>query len=382
VIRFAILLVGLLLGCTAPDVGVPKNAVIWHVRGHAGHGRPAMDDSTVYFIAAADSHVVHAFDLSSGRTRWSAPTGAHGGIFSFDGCLVAVRIVACGDITDIVGFDQFDGHVVWRFRPVGAQPAVLASAIDSARTTIYAPTQEGSVYAIDAATGQLRWLMQLAFAATVSTQVVKVVDGGTDVVFASYTTFARRDSGGVVAINKSDGTIRWLVPLPSAADSNAGTRDLVLWNSYLIASVDDGRIVALDRVTGQRQWTLPGVGVTPAQWLVPNAPVGSDLRTLIVTGSTLLAASANAGWVVAYDLSSHSEGWRVGGDLTFGPGFMQADGDARSAYFRSTSSGLYALSLDGAKSLSMIASGFTTPPALAADRLVIGALDGYYAIKR
>jgi hypothetical protein len=30
----------------------------------------------------------------------------------------------------------------------------------------------------------------------------------------------------------------------------------------------------------------------------------------------------------------------------------------------------------------MIGSGFTTPPALTADRLLIGALDGYYAIKR
>jgi outer membrane protein assembly factor BamB len=308
----------LLLGCTAPDVGVPKGAVIWHVRGHAGHGRPAMDDSTVYFVAAADSHIVHAFDISSGRTRWSAPTGAPGGVFSFDGCLVAVRIVACGDITDIVGFDQFDGHVVWRFRPVGAQPAVLASTIDSARTTIFAPTQEGIVYAIDAATGQQRWLLQLPFATSVSTQVVKVVDGGSDVVFASYTTFARRDSGGVIAINKSDGTIRWLVPLPSAADSNAGTRDLVLWNNYLIASVDDGRIVALDRVTGQGQWTLPGVGLYAPQW-TPAGPVGSDLRTLIVAGSTLLAASENAGWVVAYDLPSHSETWRVGGDSPSGP---------------------------------------------------------------
>jgi outer membrane protein assembly factor BamB len=381
-IRLGILLPGLLLvGCLAPDGSSPRASVIWHVRGHPGSGQPVMDDSTVYFVATPDSHVVHAFDRSSGRIRWSTPTGAKGGVFSFDGCLLAVGIVACGDITDIVGFDQFDGHVVWRFRPVGAQPAVLASAIDSARTTIFAPTQEGIVYAIDAATGQQRWLLQLPFATSVSTQVVKVVDGGADVVFASYTTFARRDSGGVVAINRIDGTIRWLVPIPPAADSSAGTRDLVLWNNYLIASVDDGRIVALDRATGQRQWTLSGVGTASPQWISPNELVGTDFRTLIVAGSTLLADSENSGWLVAYDLPSHSELWRVGAN-TFGPSFLQADHDARSAYFRSGTGGLFAVPLDRAQSLLLLGNGFTTTPAIAADRLIVGALDGYYAIKR
>src|SRR5256885_138706 len=110
------LFLGVGLGSCSREITAPTGAVIWRVPGHAGGGRPAVDDSTAYFVAAADSHSVHAFDLSSGKTRWTAATGAvNSGFYSLAGCVLAGQIVACGDITDLVAFNRLDGHLVWRY---------------------------------------------------------------------------------------------------------------------------------------------------------------------------------------------------------------------------------------------------------------------------
>jgi outer membrane protein assembly factor BamB len=379
--RWTILLFGFVISSCSHEITAPSGAVIWHVPGHAGAGRPAVDDSTVYFVAAADSHAVHAFDLASGKIRWTAVTGAvNGGFFSLDGCLLAVQVVACGDITDIVAFDRSDGHLVWRYHPDVGQPGVLPSSIDSAKTTIFAPTQTGAIHAIDAATGQSRWIAQPVSS---NTALYRVLDGG-DLVFAPFTVFARKDTGGVVALAKSDGSIRWLVRFPLAADSSNGAKDAVLWGNYVIVSTEDGRISALDRATGQLAWTLPGVGVYP-DWFGPPGPVGGDLRMLIVAGSSLIAAS-QSGWVVSYDLPTDAETWRATINHS-ATGFLETAHDGTAAYLTSTSGFLFSVSLTPPHTLSQIAAAslvtaFLTPPALAADRVLIGSKDGYYAIRR
>jgi outer membrane protein assembly factor BamB len=196
--------------------GGNAGAVIWHAAGSSGAGRPAADDSTVFFVARADSHVVHAFDIGSGLERWSTPTGAiNGGSYSLSGCVLAQRLVVCGDITDVVAFNRSDGHYVWRYRSPGQSPGVFPSTVDSAGTTVYAPTETGEVDAIDASNGQARWVAHFP---STNYDLYKILDGG-DVVIAPFTIFGtQKDTGGVVALAKTDGSVRWLTRFPLIAD--------------------------------------------------------------------------------------------------------------------------------------------------------------------
>src|SRR4051812_39777718 len=78
------------VGCTEPTSASQNQRIAWLVRGVAGPGRPAVDDGTVYFLANADSHTVHAFDQKTGAPRWSASTGLSGpGRATIAGCAVS-----------------------------------------------------------------------------------------------------------------------------------------------------------------------------------------------------------------------------------------------------------------------------------------------------
>ncbi|HEX7937564.1 MAG TPA: PQQ-binding-like beta-propeller repeat protein [Gemmatimonadaceae bacterium] len=367
--------------CSSCEPVAPGPRLLWHVHGHAGSGRPALDSTTAYFVAQSDSHVVHAFDLATGKPRWSAPTGAAGS-YSLAGCLVAQQNVLCGDVSDLVAFARSDGHLVWRYRPsIGPNPGVIPGCLDSAQATLYAPTQTGAVHAIDASTGQSRWTAQLS---TANTALYRVSDGG-DVVFAAFTDFsAAPNRGGVVALNTTDGSTRWLTTLPSPVDSNSGAKDVVTWGALVIASLEDGRVVALNRATGAVSWTLPGVGQYPA-WQAPGGPVGLDYRALMVSENYLFAASAS-GWIVVYDLGSHTEVWRGATNHASIAGWGASRGLDR-AYMTSTSGYVFTVPLNPPFSMSQFAApGFGTTflgaATAANDRVLLGADDGYYAFRR
>jgi outer membrane protein assembly factor BamB len=295
-------LIAAIAACSEPSA--PASDVLWYVAGHSGAGRPAVDDSTVYFVAAADSHAVHAFDRATGKPRWTASTGVTGaGTFSENGCMLTGQIVACGDGTDIVGLSISDGHPVWSFRPVtGRFPGAYISTMDSGRTMIYSPSPQNMVHAIDAATGIPKWSVPV-ISGTSNLVVYKVVDGG-DQVYAVFTVFGNPDTGGVVALSKSDGATRWLTTF-SLPDTAAGAEELATWSNDVIVSRTDGRIDALDRSSGALAWEVPGVKTYPA-WQGPLGPVGFDIRTLLVSANTLTSISVS-GWVVSYDLPTHAE---------------------------------------------------------------------------
>jgi outer membrane protein assembly factor BamB len=371
------------VACSEPPTPPGESAVVWHVAGHAGAGRPALDDSTVYFMAAADSHVVHALSIVSGQPRWSASTGLSGtGRFSETGCLLAAPVVACGDGAALVGLSKVDGHLLWSFQPaVGRAPGVYIATLDSAGTTLYAPTPDNAVHAVDVASGQARWSTTIVPGATEQVFVYKVVDGG-DMVFAPFTMSGPRNTGGLVAVAKSNGAVRWMAPFANP-DSNSGAKDVALWKDYVLVSLEGGKIIAVDRTSGAIAWSLPGVKTYPSWMPGGVGPVIGDLRTLAVSGDILTAIS-QAGWIVSYDLTSQSEIGR-GTTTSASAALWTYTGDAAAGYFTSTSGILF--SFDFAKPQSERAAtgpfeSLLTPAALSSDRIFIGGVHGYYAFHR
>jgi outer membrane protein assembly factor BamB len=86
---------------------------VWHADG-AGHGRPAIDGGSVYFLSSR--HEVVALDASNGTERWRQNTNEPGATTEGSAIVVAGPVVVAGDY-NLVAFDRINGTFRWRFVP-------------------------------------------------------------------------------------------------------------------------------------------------------------------------------------------------------------------------------------------------------------------------
>ena len=127
---------------------------------------PLVVDGTVY-VQGASGQVV-AIDAASGEVVWSSePTGANIGPFG-----VAVdddRVYALDGSQGVVALDRADGSEFWSadvtptptvgidIQPIVVDDLVIVSSVPVSIGGIYTPGDRGVVYALDAATGAVRW---------------------------------------------------------------------------------------------------------------------------------------------------------------------------------------------------------------------------------
>jgi outer membrane protein assembly factor BamB len=353
---------------------------LWHFRTAGTIGTPAFDGTTVYFLDA--SHEVVALDSRTGAELWTASTGTiGGGTYGAAGCVVAGAVVACGD-EDIVGVRRGDGALLWRYHAtVGYSPGYFS--LSFAGSTVYAGSPSGTMYAIDATSGTARWAVRLFPADTDHITVFEpTVDN--DIVVAGYTKFpiAKPSRGGVAALDAATGQVRWIAEYPQP-DTTIGTngRTTVLWQNVVLGSSKyKGTIYAMDRATGAILWTLPGVGRNPARFGA-NLEDRDD-RVVVVHGSTLYAASTSD-WLVAYDLPSHMEMWRTessAGSASTAPIVY----DSGRVYVGLAGGQLVAFSATE-PSVAWSTSGspnFLGTVAVGADRIFASRVDGFYALSK
>jgi outer membrane protein assembly factor BamB len=355
------------LGAVASD---PLASPIWHVDGE-GRGRPAADWSTVFFLSKR--HEVVALNAQSGSVRWRASTGEPGESTNGSAVVLAADIVAAGDY-DVVAFDRATGEFRWRFEPdEGYGPGIyLGDAIDSA---IYAGSPAGRVYAIDARAGSPRWTTIVEDDGR-TTVFPPIADD--DTLFAAYTSFTAPNTGGVVALDRATGGVRWRSAFPPAAEKRTATNAAggpLAVDDVVIATRGDGVIHAFDRGDGTIRWVLAGVNV-------PGRTV-DDYRPLARTGRTLVAGSLT-GIVDAFDLRTREKKWRYSGELNGSIAFSIA-ADDRYVYVPYIGGRLVALdAADGTERwrTGNLKSGFVWPPASAGDRIYLaGSGAGFYALR-
>src|SRR5262245_56265298 len=300
---------------------VPKPAplVVWHVEG-AGHGRPAIDGGSVYFLSSR--HEVVALDASNGSQRWRASTNEPGSATEGSAVVVAGQVVVAGDY-NLVAFDRITGAFRWRFIPaIGYAPGIYLG--DVTRGVVYAGSPAARIYAIAAATGELVW--STAVAIDGRTTVFQPAIDGADLA-AGFTTFAAPHRGGVVVIDPATGKERWRAVFPAAPDPLLGTGSTgnpVFAGNVVIASSGDGTVYGFDRVKGFIRWSIPPIpGLPPilqGPFPLPDTS-GADYRPLARTWRTLFVGSLK-GPVIAYDLDTLRELWRYddshSGSVSFG----------------------------------------------------------------
>ncbi|WP_200904447.1 PQQ-binding-like beta-propeller repeat protein [Streptomyces yangpuensis] len=201
---------------------------------------PVLHEGTVYVWQDAR---LRALDARSGRESWSYPVGDAG---SCGNVPVRVTPAADGNVyvaagTRVISVDRASGRVRWHFEAPAVFLAPPAFAPGAAVTGggVYLADYLGTVYALDAATGQDRW--RIATESRQSSDPVLVVGGNVHLGAGS----------ALYTLDAVTGTPKWrfaaggeITGLPAVADGRVhfGSADHCLYT--------------LDAAGGQLRWKL------------------------------------------------------------------------------------------------------------------------------
>ncbi|CAK0774056.1 Outer membrane protein assembly factor BamB [Gammaproteobacteria bacterium] len=247
-----------------PELSTAKEILraIWTTSGGSGAAqqflrlRPIVIEDRVV-VSNADG-VVAAYNKSSGEQLWRTETSIalSGGCGGGDDL-----IVVGGSEGEVVALNFKDGKERWRASlsseilapPAIADGIVVVRAID------------GRVTALSAVDGSRLWV----FSRTVP---ILSLRGTSAPLIARGVVFVGLDSGQLVALNLQDGRSIWeaVVAVPKGRSELERMVDIdadpVLLDDTLYVSASQGRVVAIDTTNGQLRWSreissIAGLGV-------------------------------------------------------------------------------------------------------------------------
>jgi outer membrane protein assembly factor BamB len=218
-----------------------------HTTGGVVDSSPAVAGGTVY-IGSADNNV-YALDAATGHLRWAYPTGdpVH------SSAAVAGRTVYIGSADgNVYALNAGTGHLRWAY-PTGGKvfstPAVAGG-------TVYIGSTDGSVYALDAATGHLRWAHALGGGIGSSPAWAGwTFYIGSSPAVAGGTVYIGSADHKVYALDAATGHLRWAHTTEGVVDSSPA----VAGGTVYIGS-NDNNVYALDAATGHLRWAYPTGG--------------------------------------------------------------------------------------------------------------------------
>ena len=220
---------------------------------------PVVADGRVYTI---DTNArVRAFSTENGGLIWerqvrgqNSPSEAlFGGGVSFDGG----RVYATNGAGDAAALDAATGNLIWLVKPGGP----LRGAPTVANENVWAVSQDNQLYALNAANGETRWTGTGSFE-------LAGVFGAAAPAFSQSTVVAGFSSGELTAYRYENGQVVWQDALARTGVSTiVGTisdidADPVIDQGRVFAVGQGGRMVAVELITGQRVWELNIAGIS------------------------------------------------------------------------------------------------------------------------
>ena len=279
--------------------GVPAfGGLQWRVlTGGPVRSSPTVAGGVVY-VGSSDG-AVYAIDVRRGAIRWrrdlsspvsSTPAVSNGRVFvtALDGTLRTLRIG--------------DGHVMWTFRSGPAVP--LQWGFESGETWVSSPTlvggqvlfgsRDGTVYALDAASGKERW-RYAAGARVYSTPAV--ADGA---------VFVGSQDGTLHAIELANGRPKWRFETEGKKlrSENFGFDRTTIQSSPAVVGgivyvgARDGWVYAVDASTGREKWRVDH----KVSW-INSSPAVSDGQVYV--------GSSDGHFIQAIDAATGQERWRA-----------------------------------------------------------------------
>jgi outer membrane protein assembly factor BamB len=343
------------------------HAVLALVGGLATLAAPAQDmfrgDPAHRGVAPAAPGTFH-------RVKWAFPTGA--------------RIVSSPvSYQDLVIFGSDDGNLYaveaasgrqrWVVRtrgPVASTPAV-------ADGRVYAASYDGRMYAVDARTGEVAWKFategERRFEARGlhgMTPKSQTYPDPYDVFLSSAAVAGRRvffgsGDGHVYALDAETGSLIWKHETGDVVHASPALADgLVVVGSW------DGRLYALDAATGAARWTYQA-GTDP---LIHNQQ-GFQSSAAVVDGTVFVGC--RDGHLYAIDAGTGSLKWSIdtAGSWVVGSPAVAAG----RVYFATSDSALYRVvdAATGAPVLQQSTQAYVfSSPVVAGDVVLVGVLNG------
>lgn len=257
---------------------------------------PAWADGVLY--VGSDDGQLYAIDATTGRQRWmhrtggpvpSSPVVAGGRVFvlSYDGRLHAL--------------DARSGELLWKFATGGErrfegkglngmQPRtqtfadpfdVYLSSPVADGGTVYFGSSDGQVYALDAASGTLRWQQRVSddvLHATPALDQGRLFIGGFD--------------GRFHALDAATGRVLWQHQAgvdPLMHNQQGFQSSPVVAGGVVYTGCRDAHVYAFDAATGAMKWKFP----TGTSW-VNSTPAVQDGRVHFATSDTALLHAVDA----------------------------------------------------------------------------------------
>jgi len=238
--------------------------------------------------ASTEDNVLVALDMTSGGVAWRVDGGDEdilGEATYGDGRVYTAAKFARG-------WDAATGAQLWQVDLQGNAHRHIGHAADGA---FYIGT-DTSVFAIDGATGAIRWRTSLAVGWAYDGRVRSIAgEGGILYVCAGEPLAANafQIRGHIVALDAATGAIRWRHIMSYETTFNFCLGEPTIAEDLVIVGDAGGNnLVAVDRATGAFRWRVAG----DSEWVGPYA-------SPVAFGDTLYAAS-NDKRILALDRST------------------------------------------------------------------------------
>jgi len=234
-----IAVVGMVIAVTTFS-GTPQSAA----GRHSSAGRPRTPGTPHGFASS------HASGTPGGSLLWT---------YTMRSPIVSGPTVAGGTVYaggsnggEVYALNAATGQVRWARN---TQPSTIS--VDSAVAgSVYTGGTGGQVYALSAATGQVRWAYTTRKSGYSAVYYGPAVAGGTVYVGAAN---IGGGGGGVYALNTATGQVRWTY-ITGRASFYGG---LAVAGGTVYVVDNGGRVYALNAATGQVRWTRTTAGTPP-----------------------------------------------------------------------------------------------------------------------
>ena len=242
------------------------------------------------------------------RSQWRLRLSGsvQGGIAAAGSAVVAAS--TGGEVAAFrAGSGPGDRHVTWLWRTrVG--PVYRRPGVDRTARTVFVPSADRHLYAMDAATGLIRW--RFAAGAPVLSEPLAAAAGPDD-----YVIFTAGDH--LLVVEVATGRLAWSVP---GRGFSAGRAACDGERVYTAAA--DGYARAHDLLTGREAWSYPMVSGDPHRVALYS---GWDDVVVLGAGTVLVATVSGSR---ALEAASGAPRWTFPGSTMYPPAVLLGDGTA------------------------------------------------------
>jgi outer membrane protein assembly factor BamB len=268
---------------------VGRLTVKWSASGGGGGlASASVAEGRVYVVRNAPNDPggkLYALDGNTGQELWNFPPDALTGDFADTTPAVANGIVYFGVNRGgpvVYAVNAATGVQVWRHGGPIAQIISSPTVLDG---RVYVAFTDGTIRALDAATGQIVWSAVHPGGAYSSPAV------------ADGRLYIATHNSGLLALDANTGSELWLAPIPGPQWSSPAVDN----GRVFVGSRDDHKLYAFDAVTGQTLWTA-----TTSDWVHSSPAVANGVVYIGNEAGDLYAFNAATGGLVWQKGLSHA----------------------------------------------------------------------------